>query len=399
MRFTALLFCFLVPALLQSVRSHGFSLQQDVRSHGFPLPQDIRTHCFSLQQDIRSHGFPLPQDIRPAGQQTSDDKKKASTEKELSAAKETPSAMETTDANMGDSLHDAPPPLNRRAIRTVAGIQVAGYTAALIALNHAWYKDHPRTSLHFYNDMADWKQMDKLGHLTTTYHLSRVGAESFRLSGMDRKRSAWLGSASGLGFMTVIEIMDGLSEEWGFSVADQAANMLGPAIFVGQEYLWQEQRLTWKFSFQKTELSAYRPELLGSSLAENIIKDYNGMSFWASFNPGSFLTASGSGSGSDSGPDSGHWEWLPTWLNIAIGYGAYGMLGGSENPTHHEGVPLPHFERHRRWLLSPDIDLTRIPTQSQFLKTLFHALNFMKVPAPAIEYNSQHGWQFHLIYF
>ena len=348
MRLLALLFCLLVPALLHSARSNGF-----------PLPQDVQPH-----------GFPLPQDAWPAGQETSDEKV-------------------TSDDNNDKPPTDNLPFYNRRAVRTVAGIQAAGYSIALIALNHAWYKDHPRTSLHFHNDVGDWKQMDKLGHLTTTYHLARVGAESFRLSGMDPKRSAWLGSASGLGFMTVIEILDGLSEEWGFSVADQAANMLGPAIFVGQEYLWQEQRLTWKFSFRKTKLSGYRPEVLGSSLAENMIKDYNGMSFWASFNPGSFIPES----------DSGRLEWLPPWLNIAVGYGAYGMLGGSENPTHHEGAPLPHFERHRRWLLSPDIDLARIPTQSKFIKTLFHALNFIKIPAPALEYNNRQGWQFHLIYF
>lgn len=326
MRFSVLLTCILIPLLIQPARSGA---------------------------------TPPRQDFLPAGKELSDEKEE----------------------NKKPGKH---PPYNKRVFWTVAGVQVAGYSAALVGLNHAWYKDHPRTSLHFHNDMGDWKQMDKLGHMTTTYHLSRMGAESFRLSGMGRNRSAWLGSATGLGFMTVIEVLDGLSEEWGFSAADQVANMLGSAFFVGQEYLWQEQRLTWKFTFRKTELSGYRPEVLGSNLAENLIKDYNGMSFWASVNPSSF--------------DPG-WDWLPPWLNIAVGYGAYGMLGGSYNPAEHEGVPLPHYERYRRWLLSPDVDFTRIPTQHAFLKVLFKALNFIKLPAPALEFNNQQGLRFHLIHF
>jgi hypothetical protein len=274
--------------------------------------------------------------------------------------------------------------VNRGVFWTVAGIQAGGYSAALIALNYAWYKDYPRSALHFHDDLGDWLQMDKMGHITTTYHLSRLGAEAYRLSGLNRQRAAWLGSASALGFMTAIEVLDGFSEQWGFSVSDQAANVLGLALFMGQEHLWQEQRIGLKFSFSQTELAEYRPDLLGSSLVENIIKDYNGMVFWASLNPGTLLP---------------QWDKLPAWLNLAAGYGAYGMLGGSANPDYHAGMELPHFERHRRWFLSPDIDFSRIPTNSTLLKVFFHAINFLKLPAPAIEYNSQQGWQFHLLYF
>jgi hypothetical protein len=347
MPFVALLFCFLVPA--QAARANESLLSREALAT-------------------------LSREALATGQELSDEKN------------EVPPPSQPAQHNNPPSQ---PAPYNKGVFWAVTGIQVAGYSTALVALNHAWYKDHPRSSLHFHNDIGDWKQMDKFGHVNTTYHLSRLGAQGFRLSGMDRIRSAWLGTASGLGFMTLIEVLDGLSEEWGFSAGDQAANMLGSAFFVAQEYLWQEQRMTWKFSFRKTEMAGYRPEVLGSNLPENLIKDYNGMSFWASFNLASFNPASG----------SGRWEWLPPWLNIAAGYGAYGMLGGSENPTHHEGTVLPHFERHRRWFLSPDIDFTRIPTDNAFLKALFQAMNFIKIPAPALEYNNHQGWQIHIIYF
>lgn len=39
-----------------------------------------------------------------------------------------------------------------------------------------------------------------------------------------------------------------------------------------------------KYSFHQTKYSQYRPDLLGSNIIENSIKDYNGMTIWLSFN-------------------------------------------------------------------------------------------------------------------
>jgi len=64
---------------------------------------------------------------------------------------------------------------------------------------------------------------------------------------------------------------------------------------------------------------------------------------------------------------------FPNWLNVALGYGAYGMLGGFKNNItvlDNNGNKLT-FERNRRVYLSLDIDLTRIPTKSKFLKQIF----------------------------
>jgi hypothetical protein len=40
-------------------------------------------------------------------------------------------------------------------------------------------------------------------------------------------------------------------------------------------------------------------------------------------------------------------------------------------------------------LVSPDIDWTRIKTDSGFLRTVFKALTFVKFPFPAVEFNSK----------
>lgn len=97
-------------------------------------------------------------------------------------------------------------------------------------------------------------------------------------------------------------------------------------------------------------------------------KDYNGQSYWLSANLKSFTS----------------WEFLPDWLNLAVGYSAAGLLGGSDNPEFHNGTWLPRFERQRQFYLSPDIDFTKIPTKHKGVKVLFKLLNTVKLPAPAM---------------
>ncbi len=269
-------------------------------------------------------------------------------------------------------------------LRWVTGVNIACFTGSLLLLNEAWYSNHPRSSFHFHNDLPDWKQMDKGGHITSAYHLSRFSYYSFRWAGLNNRQSALWGSISGNLFLATIEILDGFSEEWGASLSDLAANLTGSTSFYLQQIYWQEQRITLKYSFTKSGLQQYRPDLLGSNLAENMLNDYNGITYWLSFNLHS-LTAK---------PDG-----LPPWLNISVGYGANGMLGSISNPGMHNGEPLPHFDRYRSFYLAPDIDYSRLQTNSKVLKPIFNALNFIKFPTPALEYNQKQGLRFHWIFF
>lgn len=266
----------------------------------------------------------------------------------------------------------------------VAGTQVVGFSAALLVLNQAWYKDYPRSSFHFHNDLPDWFQQDKLGHVSATYHLGRLSSATYTWAGLSNTRSAWAGALSGLAFLTAVEIMDGFSAEWGASISDMAANAIGAGTFLAQQLAWEEQRIVLKYSFHESGLAEYRPNLLGNNFPEKMLKDYNGQTFWLSFNMKSLLA-----------PESN----MPAWLNLAVGHGATGMLGSRSNPANYNGQLLPQLVRHRQWYLAPDIDFSRIPAQSPFLKTLLSGLNFLKMPAPALEYNSEQGLRFHWLFF
>lgn len=252
--------------------------------------------------------------------------------------------------------------------------------ATLIGLNQLWYKDYPKSNFHFINDNNQWLQMDKLGHMYSTYHLGRVGAEMLQWSGASQKEKLIYGSTLGLGFLTVVEVFDGFSEEWGASSGDIIANVSGTALYVSQELLWNEQRIIPKFSFHQTKFASQRPETLGTSLNEQILKDYNGQTYWLSFNVHSFTKDS----------------FTPKWLNVAIGYGGEGMLYGKDAEAIENGIIQNPY---RQFYLSLDIDLTKITTKYHFLKTLFSVFNTIKIPAPTLQYDEYNGLKAHFIYF
>jgi hypothetical protein len=62
-------------------------------------------------------------------------------------------------------------------------------------------------------------------------------------------------------------------------------------------------------------------------------------------------------------------------------------------------TPLPNQEHFRQFYLSLDVDLTKIKTNSYFLKTVFSVFNSVKIPAPTFEISTSGKSKFHLIYF
>ncbi len=260
---------------------------------------------------------------------------------------------------------------------TMAGIHAGLYTGSLLILNEAWYKDYPKSKLHTFNDMEEWLQVDKIGHTWSAFQLSRMSYAGWRWTGMPDKKAVWLAGASGFTFQTVIEFLDGYSAEWGWSWGDFGANLIGSSLFVGQNLAWKEERISFKFGFHKMtyddqQLNKRSDELFGSSLPERMLKDYNGQTYWLSANLKSFCRQSN----------------LPAWLNLAVGYGATGMFGGTENiwtdPDTNETINRTDIPRRRQFYLAPDIDFTRIKTNSKWMKSLFYCLNAFKMPAPAL---------------
>lgn len=274
--------------------------------------------------------------------------------------------------------------VNRKRLNTVIYTSVGLYATTLTLLYFGWYKDNPLTGFHFFDDNNNNLQLDKLGHTTTAYTFSYYAYNWLRWTGVDNNKSAIYGSLMGFSAMSVIEVLDGFSAEYGASWGDLIANATGSALFMSQQLLWKEQRFRLKISYHPTKYAQYNPSLLGHNHLHRALKDYNGMTFWFSGNIHSFLRRDSK---------------FPKWLNVAVGYGGRGIIGVTSNPTEIDGVPVPHFDRVRQYYVSMDIDWTRIETNSKLLRFVFKTFSFVKIPFPTVEYNKQDKFVFHWLYF
>ncbi len=281
------------------------------------------------------------------------------------------------------------------------------YGSASWGLYNAWYKGYELTSFHLFDDWREWRHMDKAGHLFTAHMESHLAFKGARWTGMNRRAAMWTGFGVGMLLQSTVEVMDGFSAKWGFSLSDMGFNALGSGLFLGQEAVWQEQRILMKTSYTEprypdtpvlsadgnssTTLSARARELYGVSFAERFLKGYNGLTIWASVNPASFF------------PQGRKPAFLPPWLNIAAGYGAKNLYGGFENRWETDGVEYRAddrlFPRYSQYYLSLDVDFTRIRTRSYLLKTVFNVVSWIKIPAPVLEYNSLGQVKFHPLFW
>lgn len=288
-------------------------------------------------------------------------------------------------AQVTDSLSTATDSstVNRKKLIPIVAAETAFYVAGMSYLQFIWYKDKERVPFHFYNDAKGYQQVDKFGHAFGAYVESYIGYKLLRNAGVPKNKALLYGGTLGLVLQTPIEVYDGLYEGWGFSVPDMIANAAGSGIIIGQELLFDEQVAKFKFSFTPSPYYEQANGYLGDTHLESLFLDYNAHTYWLSvpINKLAFKKT------------------LPDWANIAVGYSANGMFGEFENRRYYRGTWLPETERTRQYLLSLDIDWTRIKTDSKFLNTILKGMFFIKLPFPALEVNSKGQVKGHWLYY
>lgn len=270
-----------------------------------------------------------------------------------------------------DSTHQ----VNRKRLNGFIIGSAAVYSITLVGLNQLWYSDSGHQSFRFFNDNSEWKQVDKVGHFYSAFYLSYGTSSALKWCNVAPRKSDLIGSLVGFGVMLPIEIMDGFSDAYGASAGDLLANAAGAAFFLGQSRLWDGIRIYPKFSFHRTDYAKLRPEVLGDGLPSEIFKDYNGQTYWLSVDMDKFIR-------------------FPSWLNLAIGYGAEGMVYARDEQNVAAGYPPPY----RQYYLSIDIDLRAIKSRSKVVNTLIALASMIKIPAPTLEFSSK-GAKFHAFYF
>ena len=257
----------------------------------------------------------------------------------------------------------------------ISGVAATAYVGSIWALSEIWYEDQRRDNFHFFNDNNEWMQMDKAGHFYSGYHISRASADILQSLKVDSTKSLYYGALAGFMLLLPIEVLDGYSDDYGASYGDVIANGAGSLLFLGQELLFQAPVIKPKFSFHRTGYPAYRKELLGENLSQQVVKDYNGQTYWLSVDMDKMFR-----------------QW-PPWLNLAIGYGANDMVSASNESSISRG-----FNPYRQWFISLDPDLTFLYGENKWLNGLIYVLDLVKIPAPTIEL-SEGNLKGHWYYF
>lgn len=254
----------------------------------------------------------------------------------------------TAQETESDSLHAT---LSTPRLLLVGGITVGAFLYGHAILNNLWWKKAP-SAFHFDWD-HDWRYSlgaDKFGHAYFPFLADRIYTQAFEWSGMDSTSSVWTAAAVAMTYQTYIEIRDGYSAEWGFSVGDFTADVIGSAYPIVQHYAPVMKHFTPKISFYPS--AKFRAGAYGS-----IIDDYESAYHWISIDVVDFL------------PESIR-PYYPAFVNLAIGHSVKNLdgMGGGQ----HE------------FYLSLDWNLERLPGDGWFLRLLKHNLNLYHLPAPAI---------------
>ena len=266
----------------------------------------------------------------------------------------------------------------RQRLRLLAGGYALSYGTIYTGLTTSWYTGE-KVPLHWFNDLPEWQQLDKCGHFWGAFQESRGAVDMLRWAGLSEKKAIWYGSFFGFVLQSPIEILDGRDPQYGASASDLAANFLGSVGVLSQQLLWHDIRLMPKWSFHLTPYAAQRPNVLGRTVAERFLKDYNGQTYWLCADVGAFLK-----------PGNRY----PRWLQPAFGYDGEDMVY-NDNGTN----AAKDLRPYRQFYLSLDVDLRRIPTRHVWLKRVFYTLSIFHLPAPALELNGRGGVVFHGLYF
>lgn len=255
--------------------------------------------------------------------------------------------------------------VNNRRAWWISGGNAVLIGASSAGLNALWYKDYPKSSFHFFNDSKNWLYMDKCGHAYTAYQLSSVTYSAYRWAKLPSRKALIIGSSIAWTYQFSVELLDGFSSEWGFSIADVGANTVGCLAFSVQEWFWHEQLIQPKMGYFTSGYAPLRPEVLGSNFSERLLKDYNAQSYWLCSAPSQLFS------------NGARWN----WLQLGIGYSVDQKLKGDASEMVINGI---HYKAHPEFALSLDIDWRKLPIHRKWLKTLVRPLNAIKLPFPSV---------------
>ena len=244
----------------------------------------------------------------------------------------------------------------------VASLTLIAYGAAYwLVFEKGWWDDE-KSHFHFENDFDYAMNLDKFGHFAAGVILGESFYEGYRWAGASEFQSYLFAGLSAMMTHVAIDVKDGYSPEWGFSIFDVLSGTLGGFLPMAERYIPVFKYVDLKWSYWINTKAYYRQSETGV-----FTDDYCNQTFWASFKPYRLL------------PNAAR-EYYPSWLAIAAG------LSIDEKVFTHEPHP------RREVYIALDYDLEAFRPQSRMARQVIKFLNYFKLPAPAVQVYPEFNW-------
>lgn len=237
----------------------------------------------------------------------------------------------------------------------VASLTLIAYGAAYwLVFQKGWWDDE-RSHFHFENDFDYALNLDKLGHFAAGVVLAEGFYDGYYWAGASEFQAYLFAGLSAMATHIAIDIKDGLSPEWGFSIFDVLSGTLGGFYPMAERYVPLFKYIDLKWSYWINTRVYYRQSDTGV-----FTDDYVNETFWASFKPYRLLPA-------------GARKYYPSWLAFAVGLSI------------DEGVFTDDPHPKREVYIALDYDLEAFRPQSRMAREVVKFLNYIKLPAPTIQ--------------
>lgn len=212
---------------------------------------------------------------------------------------------------------------------------------------------------------------DKLGHAFSFYVSTRLMTTCFQWAGHDKRRAVQIAGLTSATLSLGVEVLDGLTEKYGFSSEDLIMNLggIGVATWLENYPTWDELldiRLQYWLSDDARRLKEY-----------DMVVDYSGQTY--------LLIAKASGI-----PALRQNQWL-RYLELAVGYGTRGYQptdGTGTQPTERNlyyGISLNLSQVLNDWVFNPK-NATQNHNKSKMQNITEGVLEYLQMPGTALLY-------------
>ncbi|MDZ7332921.1 MAG: YfiM family protein [candidate division KSB1 bacterium] len=246
-----------------------------------------------------------------------------------------------------DSSEEVSPCSKAALIASVAGFNYWYYKR----LKPVWW-DGDGAHFHFIND---WYrnyalEQDKFSHFFAAQFMARQWATICENLGWPTERAYFWGAICALTTETGTEVLDGFTRRFGFSFPDYLADIGGAFFPYFQQKYPALQHIKMKMSYRAS------PFYLGGGT--DLFEDYDGMTFWWSFNIRQLLPVRIK-------------KYYPYFLWVAVGYGVDRVWIG------------PH--RTRQLYLALDYNFSNARIRNRLIRYLLNLLDLVHLGAPTLQ--------------